>query len=120
MPAITHPSQLFCYNDKKRPTHICFVFELTPRVGYLLPTFECTSTSGTLFRVRDYIDGVYICELYVPETMSNEIWYPVPLGMHVGIEFQRKMSLFFHVHLVGFENYSRYHSDNTDEDDCYL
>ncbi len=126
MPVITSPSQLFRYNDRRDPTHLCFVYRLTEKKYKVPCRFEASVTSGVLLRRRSYIrhagdvNGTYICELYVPANGSPEISNPTWLGMCVADEFRRDMEPFFDVHLVGVEDYSRYHSESTDEDECYL
>lgn len=120
MPVITSPSQLFRYNDRRDPTHTCFVYRLTERDYKLACSFECFCTTGTLFRIRNYALGAYTCELYVPAAGSPEISNPLWLGMCVADEFRRQMEPLFNVQLVGVEDYSRYHSESTNEDECYL
>lgn len=118
---ITSPSQLFRHNNPTEPTHVCFVFRLSNEGGHfnIIPKFECTVTSGVLFRVRSYANQVYTCELYVPTNGSPEISDPTWLGVAVGAEFVRHMSLLYGVKLVGPMDYSHYHSAQTDEDTCY-
>jgi hypothetical protein len=125
MPVITSPSQLFRFNDRRDPTHLCFVYQLKQK-QYNIPVFSCAVTSGILFRNRSYVrhagapNGAYICELYVPANGSPEISNPTWLGMCVADDFRRQMEPLFDVHLLGIEDYSRYHSESTDEDECYL
>jgi hypothetical protein len=118
---ITSPSQLFRHNDATEPTHICFVFRLSAEGGHfnIIPKFESTASSGVLFRVRSYANQVYTCELYVPANGSPEISDPTWLGVAVGAEFVRDMSVLYKVQLVGAEDYSHCHSYDTDEDTCF-
>jgi len=116
------PSQLFRHNNATEPTHICFVFRLSTEGGHfnIIPNFECTASSGVLFRVRSYANNVYTCELYVPANGSPEISDPTWLGVAVGAQFVRDMSVLYGVKLVGTEDYSHYHSYDTDEYTCYI
>jgi hypothetical protein len=126
MPVIISPSQLFRYNDRRDPTHLCFVYQLKPKQNGIPVKLRFSATSGVLFRNRSYVrhagatNGAYICELYVPANGSPEISNPTWLGMCVADEFRREMEPLFEVSLVGVEDYSRYHSESTDEDECYL
>jgi hypothetical protein len=120
MPVITSPSQLFRYNDRRDPTHLCFVYRLTEKKYKVPCRFECSCTSGTLFRVRNYVDKVYTCEFYVPAMGTPEISNPLWIGVCVTDELYRVMEPFFEVSLISVEDYSRYHSESTNEDECYL
>jgi len=120
MPVITSPSQLFRFNDRRDPTHLCFVYQLEEVHFTRVPIFHCFSTTGTLFRVRNYANRIYTCELYVPANGSPEISNPTWLGMCVADEFRRRLESIYTVRLIGVEDYTRYHSESTDEDDCYI
>jgi hypothetical protein len=120
MPVITSPSQLFRFNDRRDPTHTCFVFQFKVPRGPITPKFDCSCTTGTLFRVRSYAASVYTCELFLPIDGSPEISDPQWLAVAVTTEMVRKAGHLYDVELVGVEDYSRYHSESTDEDDCYI
>ena len=116
---ITYPSQLFRRNEPTEPTHVCYLFRLTTNRGQYIPKFKCVVTSGVYFRVRSYASNVYTCELYLPFKGSPEISDPFDLAFCVAAEFVRQMSTLYNVELLGTEDYSRYHSYDTHESDCY-
>jgi len=76
--------------------------------------------SGVLFRVRSYANGVYTCELYLPKDGSAEYSDPQWLAVAVTTELVGWAGHAYQIRLVGVEDYSRYHSESTNEDECYL
>jgi hypothetical protein len=119
MPVITSPSQLFRFNDRRDPTHTCYVFRFKAPAHFEPPKLDCLFT-GTLFRVRSYADNVYTCELYLPKEGSPEYSNPQWLAVAVTTELVGWAGHAYMVQLLGVEDYSRYHSESTDEDECYL
>ena len=119
------PSQLFRRNEPTEPTHICYVFRLTTNRGPIIPKFECSLTSGVLFRVRSYLrhagetTGMYTCELYVPANGSPEISDPLDLAFCVAARFYESMLPLYKVELIRNEDYSHFHSYDTDPDTCF-
>jgi hypothetical protein len=122
MPVITSPSQLFRFNERRDPTHTCYVFKLQTIQDFDLPKFKCSSSSGVLFRVRSFsdIDAAYTCELYLPKEGSPEYSNPQWLAVAVTTELVGWAGHAYMVQLLGVEDYSRYHSESTDEDECYI
>jgi hypothetical protein len=122
MPVITSPSQLFRFNDRRDPTHICYVFKFRTIQNFEPPKFKCSSSSGVLFRVRSFTSEseAYICELYLPKEGSPEYSNPQWMAVAVTTELVGWAGHAYMVQLVGVECYSRYHSESTDEDECYL
>jgi hypothetical protein len=120
MPVITSPSQLFRYNDREYPTHTCFVFEIKGLAHFGPPTFD-SAFSNALFQVRSHDNGVSICELYLPKKNEGLGIYSDPqfLAVAVTTELVGWAAHAYTVRLTGAEDYSRYHSDNTDPQECY-